>query len=138
MAAADERPHRPEVCLSVGWRRRGKRSAGPVRAMEQDVENTAEHVLHLVRSRMSTEIPLGTTGIQNPSATRIVDTFRARFATACDAGVWKRLSNAVLEPANPFDVKVGRQFRQEVLILGTLVFVALGLAVYFNVGAIAR
>ena len=106
--------------------------------MEQDVENTAEHVLHLVRSRMGTEIPLGTAGIQNPSATRIVDTFRARFAKACDAGVWKRLSNAVLEPANPFDVKAGRQLRQETLILGTLVFVALGLAIYFNVTAIAR
>jgi hypothetical protein len=106
--------------------------------MEQDVENTAEHVLHLVRSSVSTEIPLGTTGMQNPSATRIVDTFRARFAKACDAGVCKRLSNAVLEPANPFDVKAGRQLRQETLILGTLVFVALGLAVYFNVTAVAR
>jgi ethanolamine ammonia-lyase small subunit len=106
--------------------------------MEQDAETTAEHVLHQVRSSVSTEIPLGTTGIQNPSATRIVDTFRARFAKACDAGVCKRLSNAVLEPANPFDVKAGRQLRQETLILGTLVFVALGLAVYFNVTAIAR
>ena len=106
--------------------------------MEQDVENTAEHVLHLVRSRMSPEIPLGTAGIQNPSVTRIVETFCARFAKACDAGVWKRLSNAVLEPANPFDIKAGRQLRQEALILGTLVFVALGLAVYFNVTAVAR
>jgi hypothetical protein len=106
--------------------------------MEQDVESTAEHVLHLVRSSVSTEIPLGTTGIRNSSATRIVKTFRARFAKACNAGVWKRLSNAVLEPANPFDVKAGRQFRQEALILGTLVFVALGLAVYFNVTAVAR
>jgi len=106
--------------------------------MEQGVENTAEHVLHLVRSRMSTEIPLGTAAIQNPSATRIVEGFRTRFDKACDAGVWKRLSNAVLEPANPFDVKAGRQFRQESLILGTLVFVALGSAVYFNVTAVAR
>ena len=106
--------------------------------MEQDVENTAEHVLHLVRSSVCTEIPMGTAGIQNPSAARIVETFRARFAKACDAGMWKRLSNAVLEPANPFDVKAGRQFRQETLILGTLVFVALGLAVYFNVTAVAR
>ena len=106
--------------------------------MEQDVENTAEHVLHLVRSSVCAEIALGTAGIRIPSATRIVETFRARFAEASDAGVWKRLSNAVLEPANPFDVKAGRQFRQETLILGTLVFVALGLAVYFNVTAIAR
>ena len=106
--------------------------------MEQDVENTAEHVLHLVRSRMSTEITLGTAGIRNSSAMRIVETFRARFAKACDAGVWKRLSNAVLEPANPFDAKAGRQFRQEALILGTLVVAAVGLAIYFNVTAIAR
>ena len=106
--------------------------------MEQNAENTAEHVLHLVRSGMSTEIPLGTAGIQNPSVARIVETFRARFAEACDAGVWKRLSNTVLEPGNPFDVKAGRQLRQETLILGTLVLVALGLAVYFNVTAIAR
>jgi hypothetical protein len=106
--------------------------------MEQDAENTAEHVLHLVRSRMSTEIPLGTASIQNPSATRIAEAFRARFAAACDAGGWKRLSNTVLEPGNPFDVKAGRQLRQETLILGTLVLVALGLAVYFNVTAIAR
>jgi hypothetical protein len=106
--------------------------------MEQNAENTAEHVLHLVRSGMSTEIPLGTAGIQNPSVARIVETFRARFAKACDAGVWNRLSNAVLEPVNPFDVKSRRQLRQETLILGTLVLVALGLAVYFNVTAIAR
>ena len=106
--------------------------------MEQDVENTAEHVLHLVRSRMSPEIPLGTAGIQNPSVTRIVETFCARFAKACDAGVWKRLSNAVLEPANRFDAKVRRQLRQEAIILGALVLTALGLALYFNLNAIAR
>ena len=87
---------------------------------------------------MSTEIPLGTAGIQNPSATRIVGAFRARFAKACDAGVWKRFSNAVLRPANPFDIKAGRQLRQEAPILGRLVFVALGLAVFVNVTAIAR
>ena len=60
------------------------------------------------------------------SAREIVEAFRARFAKGCDAGVWKRLSNAVLEPANPFDVKARRQIRQEALILGTLVFTALG------------
>ena len=106
--------------------------------MEQDVENTAEHVLHLVRSSVSTEIPPGTAGIENPSATRIAETFRARFAKACDAGVWKRLSNAVLEPANRFDAKARRQLRQEAIILGTLVLTALGLALYFNLNTIAR
>jgi hypothetical protein len=108
-----------------------------VRVMEQDGGITAERVLYLVRSRMSPEIPLEAASIQSTSATRIVENFRARFANACDAGVWKRLSNAVLEPANPFDVKARRQLRREALILGTLVFTALGLAVYFNVNAIA-
>jgi hypothetical protein len=106
--------------------------------MEPEVETTAEHALHLVRSRRRSKIPLEDSGIQTPSATQIVDGFRVRFAKACDAGVWKRLSNAVFEPANPFDVKVRRQLRQETLILGALLFGALGLAIYFNVTAIAR
>ena len=106
--------------------------------MEQDGEITAERVLHLVRSRMSPEIPLEAASIRSTSATRIVETFRARFAKACDAGVWNRLSNAVLEPANPFDVKSRRQLRQEAVVLGALVFAALGLAVYFNLNAMAR
>ena len=106
--------------------------------MEQVEEITAERVLRLVRFRMSPEIPQEAAGIQNISATRIVETFRARFANACDAGVWKRLSNAVLEPANPFDVKGRRRLRQEAVVLGTLVFAALALAVYFNLNAMAR
>jgi hypothetical protein len=106
--------------------------------MEQVEEITAERVLYLVRSRMRPEIPLEAAGIQSISATRIVETFRARFAKACDAGVWKRLSNAVLEPANPFDIKTRRRLRREAVVLGTLVFAALGLAVYFNLNAMAR
>ena len=106
--------------------------------MEQNAEITAESVLHMVRSRMSPEIPPEAAGIQSTSATRIVETFRARFAKACDAGAWKRLSNAVLEPANPFDIKTRRRLRQEAVVLGTLVFAALGLAVYFNFNAMAR
>lgn len=109
-----------------------------MRPLEQDGEFTAERVLHLVRSRMNPEIPLEAAGIQSMSATRIVETFRARFANACDAGVWKHLSNAVLEPGNPFDAKARRQLRSEAIILGTLVFTALALAVYFNLNAIAR
>ncbi len=97
------------------------------------MEITPEHALHLVRSRMHPKIPL-----EDPSATRIVEGFRARFDKACDAGVWKRLSNGVLEPANRFDVKARRQLRQEAIILGTLVLMALGLALYFNLNAIAR
>jgi hypothetical protein len=106
--------------------------------MEPQVEITPEHALHLVRSRVHPKIPLDDGCIQTPSATRIVEGFRARFDKACDAGVWKRLSNAVLEPANRFDVKTRRQLRQEAIILGTLVLTSLGLALYFNLNAIAR
>ena len=105
--------------------------------MDQDLEITAEYVLRSVRTRMSPAIPLEAAGIQNPPATRIVETFRARFGKAYDAGVWKRLSNVVLEPANPFDVKTRRHLRQEALILGTFIFTTLGLALYFNLRAIA-
>jgi hypothetical protein len=106
--------------------------------MEQDEEISAERVLHLVRYRMSPEIPVEAASIQSTSATRIVETFRARYAKACDAGVWKRLSNAVMEPGNPFDVKARRRLRQDALILGTLILAALGLAIYFNLNANAR
>ena len=101
------------------------------------MEITAERALHLVRSRMHPKIPLDG-GIETASAARILEGFRARFDKACDAGVWKRLSNAVLEPANRFDAKARRQLRQEAIILGTLVLTALGLALYFNLNAIAR
>jgi hypothetical protein len=106
--------------------------------MGQDVEITAARVLHMVRSGMGTAVSPEAASIQSTSAAQIVETFRARFAKACDAGVSKRLSNAVLEPANPFDVKAGRPLRQEASILGTLIFTALGLAVHFNLHAIAR
>ena len=105
--------------------------------MDQDVEITAEYVLRSVRTRISPAIPLDADCIQNTSATRIVETFRVRFRKAYDAGVWKRLSNIVLEPANPFDVKTRRHLRQEALILGTFIFTTLGLALYFNLRAIA-
>lgn len=102
------------------------------------MEITAGHVLHLVRSRMSPAIPLEAAGIYGSSAARIVETFCRRFGKAYDAGVWKRLSNVVLEPANPFDVKTRRQLRLEALVLGTFIVTALGLALYFNLKAIAR
>ena len=102
------------------------------------MEITPEYALHLVRSRMHPKIPLEDSGIQTPSATRIVEGFRARFDKACDAGVRKRLSNAVLEPVNPFDFKARRPLRQEAIVLGTLVLTAFGLALCFNLQAIAR
>ena len=106
--------------------------------MEQDLEITAESVLHMVRTQTSSPIPQEAAGIQTNSAERIVESFRGRFGKAYDAGIWKRLSNLFLEPANPFDVKARRQFRQEAIVLGTFILTALGLALYFNLKAIAR
>ena len=106
--------------------------------MEQDLEITAESVLHTIRTQTSSPIPPEAAGIQTNSAARIVELFRGRFGKAYDAGIWKRLSNLFLEPANPFDVKARRQFRQEAIVLGTSILTALGLALYFNLKAIAR
>ena len=106
--------------------------------MEQELEITAETVLHMVRTQMSPAIPQEASGIQTDSAARIVELFGRRFGKAYDAGIWKRLSNLFLEPANPFDVKARRQFRQEAIVLGTFILTALGLAIYFNLKAIAR
>ena len=105
--------------------------------MEQKLEITAESVLDMVRTQTSSPIPQEVVGIQANSAARIVELFRGRFGKAYDAGIWKRLSNVLLEPANPFDVKARRQFRQEAIILGTFILAALGLAIYFNLEAIA-
>src|SRR5438045_1581504 len=105
--------------------------------MDHDVEITAGHVLHLVRTRMSPAGLPEAASLRSVGATRIVETVRRRFGQAYEAGVLKRLSNIVLEPANPFDVKTRRLLRQEALILGTFLFTALGLAVYFNLRATA-
>ena len=106
--------------------------------MEQDVEITAERVLHLLRSGMCPAMPADVDAIQSTSATEILKAFRTRFARACDAGVWRRFSNAVLEPANPLDVGARRRLKQEMVILGVLVSTALGLAFYFNLHATTR
>jgi hypothetical protein len=106
--------------------------------MKPDLEMSAESVLHIVRTQTSPAIPSEAVGIQTNSAARIVELFRGRFGKAYDAGIWKRLWNVFLEPANPFDVKERRQFRQEAIVLGTFILTALGLALYFNLKAIAR
>lgn len=106
-----------------------------MRTVDQDTGVAPERALHLVGSSV---IPLEAVDIESPSATLILEAFRARFTNACDAGVWKRLSNAVLEPANPFDVKARRLAKQETVILVALVFTAVVLAVCFNLSAMAR
>jgi len=59
--------------------------------------------------------PRDAADIQSTPAMQVLEAFRARFAKACDAGVWRRLSNVVLEPANTFDVKPRRRLKQETM-----------------------
>jgi len=106
--------------------------------MEKDVEITAARVLSMGQSTIGFEIPPEFDGMDTVCATRIVQAFRVRFSKSCDAGVCQRLSNALLEPANPFAARSRRHVRQEAIILGTLVLAALGLAVYFNLSAVVR
>jgi hypothetical protein len=103
--------------------------------MEHDVEITAGNVLSVGPATIIPDRLLGTDYVERTSAAEIVGAFRQRFARASDAGVWKRLSNAVLEPANPFDAKAHRGVRLEAAVLGPLVLAALGLAAYFNFSA---
>jgi hypothetical protein len=106
--------------------------------MEKDVEITAARVLRMGRSAISPEILPESDGMDTVCATRIVEAFRVRFRKACDVGVCQRLSNAFLEPANPFAARSRRHVTQGAVILGTLVLAALGLAVYFNLSAVVR
>ena len=106
--------------------------------MEKDVEITAARALNMGRSTIGPEMPPEFDGMDTVCATRIVEAFRVRLRKACDVGVWQRLSNALLEPANPFAARARRHVRQEAIILGTLVLAALGLTVYFNLSAAAR
>ena len=106
--------------------------------MEKDVTITAARVLSTGRSTIGPDIPPECDGMDTVSATQIVEAFRVRFRRACDVGICQRLSNALLEPANPFAARSRRHVRQEAIILGTLVLAALGLAVYFNLTAVVR
>ena len=106
--------------------------------MEKDIEITTARVLSMGRSTIGPEIPPEFYGMDTLSATRIVAAFRVRFRKARDVGVCQRISNALLEPSNPFVSRSRRHVRQEAIILGTLVLAALGLAVYFNLSAVVR
>ena len=107
-------------------------------AMEDDVEVTAARVLRMGRSTIRPEIPPESEAMDTVCATRIVEAFRVRFRNACDVGVCQRLSNALLEPANPFAARPRRHVKQEAIILGALILAAVGLAIYFNLSAVVR
>jgi hypothetical protein len=106
--------------------------------MERDAEITAEPIPKIGRSATGPQIPPEPAGLQTVSAAQIEEAFRKRMARACDAGVWKRLSNAFFEPGNPFDARSRRRVWPEAIVLATLVFAALALAAYFNINALLR
>jgi hypothetical protein len=99
--------------------------------MEPDITTTAEFIPSETRPLNRSAFPRDAE-IATPSARQINYAAAARFSKACDAGVWKRLTNIVLEPANPFDQRVPRRLRQEAVVLGALFLGASLLAICFN------
>ena len=100
--------------------------------MENDSEITAEYVL---RNRRVQFLPGAAPAL--PDAAQILKAFREQFAGRCDAGIRKRLMAPLLEPANPFDAKAPRRIRQEAVVIGTLLLLALALTIIFNASAVA-
>lgn len=91
------------------------------------------------------QIPRGTSAptcpdaaVRRVSTAEVVATFRRRFETRADVGIWKRLLYPLLGAPNPFDTKSRRRVRQEAIILGTVTFAAIALATYFNLNATLR
>lgn len=107
--------------------------------MEDDTNITAQDVLGARRARFKFEIPpYALAIIASPDAKQISEAARKRFDKACDAGIGKRLADAILEPANPFDAKTPRRMRQEAIVLGSLIGFAAALTIFFNICAHAR
>jgi hypothetical protein len=100
--------------------------------MKHDSEITAGEILSVRCPMVCREVPEDGKGFQTASATEVVAAFRENFGKRCDSGIWNRLLNTILEPANPFEAKLRRRLRQETIVLGTLLCTALGFAVYFN------
>jgi hypothetical protein len=107
--------------------------------MEHDSEITAVSVLTTRRSRRRATIsPDAAQSITAPDARHIRDAAKKRFGQAGDAGIWKRLSSILLEPANPFDTKAARRPRKEAVVLGGLLMFTAAMAIFFNLSAVAR
>ena len=94
-------------------------------------EISAEYIL---RHRSSRPWPAGTVerNMARATANQIRKAAADRFRKACDAGLWKRFSNIILEPRNPFDAKGARRPRQEAVVLGALALTSVLLAMYFE------
>ena len=106
--------------------------------MKHNSEITADQVLSVNRPAICVLLPVEADDIQTMTAPHVVEAFRERFGRAHNSGVWKRLSNIVVEPANPFESKTRRRVRQEAIVLGTLVCAAIAFTAYFNLSATLR
>ncbi len=101
--------------------------------MKNDAEITAAQIFR------GTSAPIcPDSAIRTVSTAEVVATFRRRFETRPDVGIWKRLLNPFFGAPNPFDTKLRRRVRQEAIILGTLTFAAIAFATYFNLNATSR
>ena len=103
--------------------------------MPDQEETTASYILKHRRARWSSGVEELDTKLTVAGPKEIKETAAARFAKACDDGVWKRLTSVLLEPANPFDPKVPRRFRREAVVIGSMILSFLLLALYFNLGS---
>ena len=100
---------------------------------------TAEEVLQNRRAQPPVDIPAeAPIDIPVPDAEYIRRTLRYRLAKAGNTGFWKRVSAIVLEPANPFNTKAQRKFRQEANVLIALLLLMVSIVAFFNFSAILR
>jgi hypothetical protein len=100
---------------------------------------TAQEVLQKRRAQRAFEIPADASiDIPVPDAEYIRETLRCRLAKAGNTGFWKRVSGVVLEPANPFNTKAQRKFRQEANVLIALVLLTFSIVAFFNFSALER
>ena len=106
--------------------------------MELEQKITAAAILQRQALSEVPKIPIATLPVcQTATAAKISDAIRQRFAQSPDAGVLKRLAKVALDPPNPFNPNARRQPRQDAIILGALILVALALVLYFNITSVA-
>jgi hypothetical protein len=95
-------------------------------------ETTASYILKHRRARWSSGVEELDAKITVAGRKEIKKAAAARFGKACDAGVGKRFTSVLLEPANPFDSKAPRRWRREAVVLGGMILSFLLLALCFN------
>ena len=107
-------------------------------AMEPEQQITAEAILRRQPVSRVPDIPPTTLLLDHTAAAvTINEAIRRRFAQSPDAGVLKRLAKLALDPPNPFNPNARRRPRQDAVILGALILVALALVFYFNITSVA-